>query len=443
MTYNPPGQSSPQSANDTPHLALSLDLLLAISFCALLFFLPLKGTKFGYVETKIIVYLAWAASTSLTCLSPATRRMDFLFLAVWTAIVAGMYVMGRGFSGRVHLETTMLCGMLFVMGSYYAESNSRAFKVLAATIICIMAGWCAWGLPRLLVAPWLPRVLTGNGSQDFALYAKLGIGGYADYTAIAMVLPFFYGIALSFKSWRRWGLLLCCLPLFVSAFFTTLAGTLLLATVGTALFVFLVLVTKKKYLLLLLLAMGISLLLTPYLSSLFSGQQIKVTLRDSDENASLFAPQKLMRLFSDVRAAGLVAGDETGRGYLMTLSWHTFVNHPWIGVGPHFGSPEESDLVGGHSSWVDTLAEYGVLGFTWFLIFAGMGVSRVVRLWRTHAQDPILTGAMIFCGMYAVYGFMNPVLFLPEISLLVFFVFGAVTWPRLATLPSHLGGRAS
>jgi O-antigen ligase len=133
-----------------------------------------------------------------------------------------------------------------------------------------------------------------------------------------------------------------------------------------------------------------------------------------------------MRLFEGVSAAGLIDGDETTRGYLATLSVGSFLENPWFGMGPVTMS--RSDLlffaVGGHCSWLDQLAEYGLVGFSPFLIFCALGLRGAMRSFGETRS--LVDGAFVATILvFIVCGWTNPAVFIESISAPLAFLCGS------------------
>jgi O-antigen ligase len=106
------------------------------------------------------------------------------------------------------------------------------------------------------------------------------------------------------------------------------------------------------------------------------------------------------------------------------LSMDTFLAHPLLGVGPCTlaDNPCLFTVVGGHSTWIDQLAEYGVVGFGFFICFVLSGLRQVARKLKQQRNDLIIRGCVVSCVLYLVAGVVNPVLWTDSISALFYFV---------------------
>ena len=127
---------------------------------------------------------------------------------------------------------------------------------------------------------------------------------------------------------------------------------------------------------------------------------------------------KTTRITTGVSGRGLNQGDESGRGGLAEVSFGTFLNHPFFGVGPVWGASEgRFDSVGSHSSWIDSLAEYGLLGLVPLLAFFVATGRRLVR--EALASRSMLSLSRIASFVvFVLAGLVNPVLFITPIMIL-------------------------
>ena len=113
------------------------------------------------------------------------------------------------------------------------------------------------------------------------------------------------------------------------------------------------------------------------------------------------------------------------RGTLPALSLATFAAHPFFGVG-YSGL----EWVGGHSAWFDGLALFGLVGFGFYLMFVLGAVTRLGKEIRSDSRDLMTWARMISFLLYMMIGFVDPVIFVPQIMLLLFvLVLSSEKWP--------------
>jgi len=88
--------------------------------------------------------------------------------------------------------------------------------------------------------------------------------------------------------------------------------------------------------------------------------------------------------------------------------------------------------VGGHSTWLDYLAMYGLLGFAPFLLFYAFLFRRLHRMVASKAEKAYRMTAFL---IYTLYGLVNPVIATAVFPVvLLFFVTGRVVLPGEASL---------
>jgi len=133
----------------------------------------------------------------------------------------------------------------------------------------------------------------------------------------------------------------------------------------------------------------------------------------------------------------------TGRTYLWSVGWKTFLQHPLLGVGYQAfwqeGASTTSqmitavldDLSGFHSAYVEVLVATGLLGFTAFLYMLVVTLWRCAR-WFSLVSSVESLGALFFVFSTIVYGFFDVVVFRQhEIYFLLIVIFAVVSYRQL------------
>lgn len=88
------------------------------------------------------------------------------------------------------------------------------------------------------------------------------------------------------------------------------------------------------------------------------------------------------------------------------LSIRSFISSPFIGVGPKArGSYTE---IGEHSTWLDGLAEFGIVGFAPFIGFLYFGFRRVYRAFKAEPNNHFQQARIVVCFVYFIHGLTNP-----------------------------------
>ncbi len=90
----------------------------------------------------------------------------------------------------------------------------------------------------------------------------------------------------------------------------------------------------------------------------------------------------------------------------MLDSLHVFLDNPAIGVAIE-AKGVGTEGTGGHSSWFDALANYGLFGGVPYLLFHLLVFRRVWQAWRGDRQNAMYWGCLLSCALYIFYGFFN------------------------------------
>lgn len=345
---------------------------------------------------------------------------DSVLLVGWTLVVFVTALLGRGKSSDMHLLFEIIALVMFWLSkSTTVMGRGHSTVVYAATVALGAINLVA--IPSLLRDASLSRdYMDGRIARDSA--EAFGVGDVYIYNGYAIVLPVMLAISLGLRGWKRAVGVAACGCILVATVVATYAASFAIAIVGMSL-----------------------LAVWPLLRSSYSfvgkvmwmaclvGFVAAAVVIAKDLTQIGFASSKLARIVQGVSSEGVVAGDETGRGGLVSMSFDTFLSNPFLGIGPYSGSALVNEGgIGGHCSWVDQLAEYGVLGFGVYAVFFVVAARRLMRAFM--AQPTLRTwSSLVSVALFAVAGAIDPVLMSYLVAPLFYFVtLGA---PDCAPLP--------
>jgi len=338
------------------------------------------------------------------------RSMECFMPMVWWYVILLNILFSRGLTGGTHLVacTTWLM-VLFMEVSLAAQYDGSSRRIAIKVIILIVAE-CLWSLPHMLAMPMLAKMRMFYQSDVVAEASLAGIGEYSYYTALAMSVPVLLGLVVSVRSrLSRLLYLVLVVGVVVTVSLSTFMGAALLMVGGGALFAALSWTRSKtrKY------SWGLVVLIA--IAVLVWQTSLSHTAQGS------YVANKLALEIKSVRAGG-IQNDSTGRGRLNMLSIASLERSPLVGVGPYSLSPNSGldTLVGGHSSWVDQPAEYGLLGFLPVAAFLLLRTLRVLRSVRSKSPTNEAVAHLVTLIVYIAGGLFNPVLFIFPIMVVVF-----------------------
>lgn len=116
------------------------------------------------------------------------------------------------------------------------------------------------------------------------------------------------------------------------------------------------------------------------------------------------------------------------RYVLFKISWDTFVQSPFVGVGGEvFIGDYDSIFVGGHSGLGDFLAQYGILGAFPFVILLVFTVNRYLYFYKSSKEEVhnrFIKVFLVLLLMYVCHSFVNPTFGASEINQMAFLMLG-------------------
>jgi len=342
------------------------------------------------------------------------RRFEVSMIILWLLVVLLNAILARGYTGWSHVMLTVTLGMIIIMQVAYAELKRKAFNTIVFWTIILLGIEALRSLPMLFSNPGIARELMEKPDVLF-LYETFssGVGDYNLYTANAIVLPFFIAVAFGLKRIKRIIVSISCVFIGLAVLLSTFTGAVSIMMFGI---IALALMSYGKSLKKFLTGSTlVALFVTVFVVFM-------AFLGDTEQVSKVIF--KIIRLYEGVSEYGFLMGDETKRAYLFMLSFDTFLSNPFWGIGPCTLADNSClyTYIGGHSSWIDQLAEYGILGFGAFIAFALALALRVFRYLFQYKNSLIIKAVFISGILYFIGGIVNPVLFIPSIMALFYYL---------------------
>jgi len=425
---------------------------IVLIFFAALFLL---GFLFPIVAKTFASRFGWACFTaSLLIAIPTIFPMlrvaklpwrNWAMAGLWLAVIGMNLALERGGtqSATFHLICTISTLMAAVLGTVVGIASPWVRHGLMATILIALGLQALVSLPTLYGEYGIARELMAYGRNalyfDQLYYALRGVGDFHLYTGIAILTPVLLGTVLSSSLRLRWILSACLVAVLGSILLSTFSAAVALAIFG--MFTLVGGIVSRR---------GFAGMIATYAVITGVIAAIFLTLGGMGELKQIESvTAKLQRLFEGVTTHGVIEGDETTRGHLAAASFKTFLEEPAFGVGAvtMWGDhPLLYDKVGGHCSWLDQLAEYGLIGFGPFLIFLTQLFRSTIGGWFRH-RTIWKASVCVMIGSFVIQGFVNPAIFVDSVAVPVVFILSMVAAEAansdLRSTPSVLPSRRS
>ncbi len=408
----------------TPRRNIKGSELLALFF-AVLFVETLISPMISYAAHGLVVgwpvYLIWLAVVLIPnkrvlgrlIVQMRRRRFELVAFGLWTAVVLVNYLGGRGYAGGSHLIHTITLGMVLFLEMVYAAKGWRQRRYLLTSIVILLGLEALRSLPVLWTEANLARqmMLSGGAGALYRHGAMSGVGEYGYYTGCAIAYPYMVSLAQRRGGVAGLGMLVLCGALGIAIAIATFMGAILLMISGFLLLFLLTIIRGRMK----LSSLGFLLLLAAGGLAAWGG------FVSRSEQGSAFS-DKLHRQVGAIAESGLVKGDQTNRSELWLMSIDTFLDNPVFGIGPvsTTENPYHGYKVGGHSSWLDLPAEYGIIGVLLFMSFIAAAIRRAVVISRLEGASLVSSARLGACVLFLIGGTYNPVIFAIPITALFF-----------------------
>lgn len=323
------------------------------------------------------------------------RSREMACYMAWLAVLTCFWIV----QGGEHVSTSWLLTAyigaipFYFLGTYFTISGRKG-RGLALAVAIVVGATCLMAIPSVWKDPGLVRL----GAIDMTSETRsLGIGSYGDLTGFAVILPFTVTVVLgSHRAVRILGIAACGATVAL-LIISTFSGLILLtgmAMAGCALY-YLALggTTLRRVLWVLVAAIAIGVAAVAAFPGVYERTAFAF---DKIGTTATFLPEILSG----------EQDDPTMRYELMLQSLSVFVDNPVVGtalVAAGVGTPG----TGGHSSWIDALANYGLLGCMPYILWHVLVVQRLWRLWRSDRANAVYWGCLLSGGLYLFYGLFN------------------------------------
>ncbi len=379
-------------------------------------------TKFGY-PAVFLIYIVWFVSCIIRnkkrgkkFLVDKSRIAEVVAMVIWLVFISITFLVGRGENGYWALIYTIMFMTVYMIDYLYGMYNERyVLNGLIYVALFVFAAHSLISIFMLAKEPFIARSFNAYYFDDIAKYAPLeykGLGSYTFFTSLAIAIPIFIFITARLKH-RILPTILILLSV-AGCFYAAYAGLImmLIVTLLVLLIYAFIFYPNKKHkramVAILLIAIVLIINLFAWILPHDTNEMYKAKLR------SLLLTTIEIDIAPQVEKPGEGTSDaekkleeiEGSRFEFYMVSLKTFLKHPLFGVGPYFKTATVANGIGNHSSWLDYLAMYGLLGCSPLIAFFILVFRRSVKLTNYSATKVMrFTGWALFMG----YGFLNPV----------------------------------
>ena len=349
----------------------------------------------GFVGTSAI-FAVWLFLVMLFKLEkPLTKNLkeiknQIFLLLIFTIVCLFSYFFVKTTSKSFQYSLVPIIYIIaIIIDNFYKNVYIKNQIFVVKFILLISVIFISISIPRILSEDiLLSRQLTSGGLDDSEKLNVLnsGIGGASFYANIAIL--FFVNLLLLIKLKSKFYYLFLVIMIF-GIFISSYSLPMLLLILGI---IFYFIFRKKSF--------NIKTLFLTFLIILVFPVIVEYLYQ-----YSFFEP---IINKTEILISGNINQD--GRSTLANKSIKTFIDNPFFGIGvPEWGRYEQ---IGEHSSWIDYIAHYGILGaFPFFLFF-------LIYLRKQFQLDILLLTCKL---LFLISCFINP--FITEGSLIFTFIF--------------------
>jgi O-antigen ligase len=218
------------------------------------------------------------------------------------------------------------------------------------------------------------------------------VGSISYFSGTALSLPFLFRLVFNQKKTKNVIIYILCIGVIIlSLIFSTMLASLLLTIIS---FIAISLLSLKYN-------FHKTRVVIIYFSIKFLFMIISMRIRNIVSLDYLFGKSEIIT--STAFHGGIT---HVPRGSDAILSIKAFIKSPLVGIGPMpRGFYYET---GEHSTWLDGLAEFGILGFAPFIGFLYYGFRRVYKAFRAEPNNYFQQARIVAYFIYLIHGLINP-----------------------------------
>ena len=387
---------------------LKLDIVLIIIFLAIPMVNYLNYVLRG-ANTTFIVFMFWLIlvlskkkSLGIIINGLKKRKVALFFIILFILISFFNYFFVRTTNKALNYSIHSIYFILIlVIDTYYTYRNKDLKFIILAGIILVLGVQAIISIPYILSNNFLliRELSSGQLSKWQEIEAfRNGLGNNGLYSSLGAISLLGLSSLNKFSFLLKILMIVCILSLIFTIFLSTFFASIFLFLLGCIILMFRHFKLNLEFKQLIFLTF-LSFTIFYFYDNFVSDTRFLDPIYDKIER------------FSE--------GETTSRDQLMLVSWNTFSQNPFFGVGvPENGS---QDIVGEHAPWIDFLAFFGFLGFLPLLIFYFNLIFKNLKYFIKHnslMDTACLSGIVIF----VISNFISPMFVVPTMySFLILF----------------------
>ena len=350
---------------------------------------------------SLMVFLIWLFITLLAfrvVLSKVTKEKRFIAILLFTLFyfVSSISVESASvsFNRCIALLSVLSPALMYEVVRLQSDKFKRNFLV-------IIGAFLIWNIVESF--SFLRSIGADNMRQSFREYGM-------DYYIVNRIFDLCYSIAIAIPCFieiiknvklRKPLLVFTICLLFLFLYYILIAQYTTAILVSLILgFVFLLSNRRKSIIISIILLVFLSQLFIVFYPSFSSG------LNNVDGFDEL--TYRLDEVYLVLTGQGEKAVDASSRSNLNLMSFHTFLSHPLFGVNHKIMGNQHVNFwgIGNHSTWLDSLARYGLFSFLLF-----------IYIWDSLKKQRKELGILAPSFTLIILGFLNPILDFPEVCM--------------------------
>jgi O-antigen ligase len=392
---------------------------LAFAGIVLISLVPETSNRFLFVTFfSMWIFFAYASNVRAFIKTLITPDIKIYSVYIWLMTYVIFYFTGYIQGAEIdRIFNHVRLGFTLLIFNYYLESEDwKAIEKLTGfSLACIVAS-CILTLRGIALDPMAARILATGREELIMGFDGLMIGTYGLIYSLAFVAVTLIGLLKMKKSIITKTIFLGMALLFSYTIFSAAFMIALLILLVGFLLIFLNIKNTLMLIVTSFILVFLALLLSPLLYATFSYLGAVI-----EHDALSMRFYELAHMVRYGTAEGTVTSEARFNLYWQSLTM--FLENPILGIGGFYGFRTDLFGIGGHSTFLDELAKYGILGSGFLFVAIISNFRYVYGKLRSEKQRAIYFSVMI---LFCLLGFINTLLFVPIFFTMFFVVPGMI-----------------
>ena len=371
----------------------------------------------GEIKGQIVILIIWVftllffrkKSLNVALSRIEKHKQELILLVAFVFVNVFNMVLGRGDMVYGYFVRSLLLVITYATVIIHFKNDYQRYLQAVIIVTMVLGLIAVYVLPILYATPLIGRFIGEFYKSHKDAVPWFGSWGF--FMTYAISMPCLIAVAHQQRGLLKLFLYLLCFSMVLLILYSSFTASIILLLMGFAGFLLFSIRKAKSYLIL-----ALTVLMFVVIIRQSDVRQIRELENIGNKIIAIFT------LTSDANLGYEHYSHPRNRFYLMKVSMNIFSDNPFFGVGFYRPKPDDvaAETVGNHSGIIDSLAQFGLLGIIWYLIFIAICFRRVFLALKGDSHNLINQARFLTFFLFLIGAMANPMFFDVGTSALVY-----------------------